>query len=84
MKISVVGTGYVGLVSGACLAEVGNDVLCLDLDENKINTLRQGGIPIFEPARRNIAFNHVRQPRLKNRYAALAQCINFIFVQIQT
>ncbi|HEY6241572.1 MAG TPA: nucleotide sugar dehydrogenase, partial [Burkholderiales bacterium] len=49
MKITMVGTGYVGLVTGACFAEVGNDVLCLDLDEAKIRTLEQGGIPIYEP-----------------------------------
>jgi UDPglucose 6-dehydrogenase len=49
VKITVVGTGYVGLVSGACLAEVGNDVLCLDVDANKIRTLNEGGIPIYEP-----------------------------------
>jgi UDPglucose 6-dehydrogenase len=49
MKITVIGTGYVGLVSGACLAEVGNDVLCVDVDERKIATLDSGGIPIYEP-----------------------------------
>ena len=49
MKITVVGTGYVGLVSGACLADVGNDVLCLDLDARKIKILNDGGIPIYEP-----------------------------------
>jgi UDPglucose 6-dehydrogenase len=49
MKITVIGTGYVGLVSGACLAEVGNDVLCLDLDPAKIKILEDGGIPIHEP-----------------------------------
>ena len=49
MKITVIGTGYVGLVSGACLADVGNDVLCLDLDTAKIRTLNEGGIPIYEP-----------------------------------
>lgn len=50
MKVTIVGTGYVGLVSGACLAEVGNDVLCLDLDAAKIATLEGGGIPIHEPS----------------------------------
>jgi UDPglucose 6-dehydrogenase len=49
MKITVIGTGYVGLVTGACMAEVGNDVLCLDLDEAKIRTLNGGGMPIHEP-----------------------------------
>jgi UDPglucose 6-dehydrogenase len=49
LKITVIGTGYVGLVSGTCLAEVGNDVLCVDVDESKIATLNAGGIPIFEP-----------------------------------
>ncbi len=60
MKITVVGTGYVGLVSGTCLAEVGNDVLCLDVDPEKIRILEEGGIPIYEPGlqemvRRNVA-----------------------------
>ena len=60
MKITVIGTGYVGLVSGACLAEVGNDVLCLDVDPAKIALLEAGGLPIYEPGlqemvRRNAA-----------------------------
>ncbi|MBK8892407.1 MAG: UDP-glucose/GDP-mannose dehydrogenase family protein [Dechloromonas sp.] len=60
MKITVVGTGYVGLVSGTCLAEVGNDVVCLDVDPEKIRILEGGGIPIHEPGllemiRRNVA-----------------------------
>ncbi len=49
MKISIFGTGYVGLVTGACLAEVGNDVLCVDIDEDKVAALRRGVIPIYEP-----------------------------------
>jgi len=49
MKISIYGTGYVGLVTGACLAEVGNDVLCMDIDDAKIQRLRRGEIPIYEP-----------------------------------
>ena len=49
MKISIIGTGYVGLVTGACLAEIGNDVLCLDVDARKIDILNNGGVPIHEP-----------------------------------
>ncbi|MDD2711768.1 MAG: UDP-glucose/GDP-mannose dehydrogenase family protein [Simplicispira sp.] len=65
MKITMVGTGYVGLVSGACFAEVGNDVLCLDVDLEKIRTLEAGDIPIFEPGlqdmvRRNVAAGRLR------------------------
>jgi UDPglucose 6-dehydrogenase len=60
MKITVIGTGYVGLVTGTCLAEVGNEVLCVDVDERKIGILKSGGIPIYEPGledmvRRNVA-----------------------------
>lgn len=60
MKITVIGTGYVGLVTGTCLAETGYHVCCLDVDPNKIAILKQGGIPIFEPGledmvRRNVA-----------------------------
>jgi UDPglucose 6-dehydrogenase len=49
LKITIVGTGYVGLVTGACFAEVGNDVLCIDVDAAKIRTLNEGGLPIYEP-----------------------------------
>jgi UDPglucose 6-dehydrogenase len=49
MKITIIGTGYVGLVTGACLADMGNDVLCLDVDAEKIRILNDGGIPIHEP-----------------------------------
>jgi len=49
MNVTVIGTGYVGLVTGACLADMGNHVFCLDLDEAKVRMLNEGGIPIFEP-----------------------------------
>lgn len=49
MKIAVIGTGYVGLVTGTCLAESGNDVICMDVDERKIEMLEGGGVPIYEP-----------------------------------
>ena len=49
MKVTIIGSGYVGLVTGACLAELGNQVFCLDLDHQKIDILNQGGVPIYEP-----------------------------------
>ena len=64
MKVTVVGTGYVGLVSGTCLAEVGNDVLCLDVDPEKIRILNEGGIPIFEPGLLDMVKRNVAAGRL--------------------
>ncbi len=65
MKITMIGTGYVGLVTGTCFAEVGNDVLCLDVDARKIDILNGGGVPIHEPGleamvRRNVAAGRLR------------------------
>ena len=65
MKITIVGSGYVGLVSGACFAELGNDVVCLDLDEKKIAQLRGGGIPIYEPGLQQLVSQNVAAGRLK-------------------
>ena len=64
MKITVIGTGYVGLVSGACLADVGNDVLCLDVDPAKIAILEGGGIPIHEPGLEDVVRRNVAAGRL--------------------
>ncbi|MGL6070168.1 UDP-glucose dehydrogenase family protein [Craterilacuibacter sp.] len=64
MKITVIGSGYVGLVTGTCLAEVGNHVLCLDVDLKKIELLQQGGIPIYEPGLEEIVRRNVAAGRL--------------------
>ena len=64
MKITVIGSGYVGLVSGACLADVGNDVLCLDVDPAKIKILEDGGIPIHEPGLDEVVRRNVEAGRL--------------------
>ncbi|HSW52968.1 MAG TPA: UDP-glucose/GDP-mannose dehydrogenase family protein, partial [Sulfuricaulis sp.] len=64
MKITVIGTGYVGLVTGTCLAEVGNEVLCLDLDPGKIDMLKAGGIPIYEPGLEDMVKRNVAAGRL--------------------
>src|SRR5204863_1426114 len=65
MKIAVVGTGYVGLVLGACLAETGNDVVCIDKDEAKVRQLRRGVMPIYEPGLEEM----VRRNRAEKRLA---------------
>jgi UDPglucose 6-dehydrogenase len=64
MRIAVVGTGYVGLVAGACLAETGNDVACVDIDERKIARLNAGEIPIYEPGLEPMVERNLREERL--------------------
>ncbi|MEW7992456.1 MAG: UDP-glucose/GDP-mannose dehydrogenase family protein [Candidatus Thiodiazotropha sp.] len=64
MKVTVFGSGYVGLVTGACLAEVGNDVICMDVDERKIAMLKQGGIPIYEPGLEAMVERNAKAGRL--------------------
>ena len=64
MKVTVIGTGYVGLVTGACLAEMGNEVVCLDVDASKIALLNAGGIPIHEPGLQEIVQRNVQAQRL--------------------
>lgn len=64
MKVTVFGSGYVGLVTGACLAEVGNDVICVDIDQNKIDMLNRGEIPIYEPGLDKIIENNARAGRI--------------------
>ena len=65
MKVTVVGTGYVGLVTGACLSEMGNHVVCLDIDERKIRMLNAGGIPIHEPGLEQIVHRNAAAGRLQ-------------------
>jgi len=65
MKIAVVGVGYVGLVTGVCLAESGNDVICVDIDEEKINKLSRGEIPFYEPGLEELLNRNVKEERLR-------------------
>ncbi|MCA9344980.1 UDP-glucose/GDP-mannose dehydrogenase family protein, partial [Candidatus Saccharibacteria bacterium] len=64
MKIAVIGTGYVGSVTGACFAELGNDVVCIDIDEKKIDKMRRGIVPIFEPGLDELFNNNIENNRL--------------------
>jgi UDPglucose 6-dehydrogenase len=65
MKIAVIGTGYVGLVTGTCLAETGNDVLCVDIDESKVAKMRAGVVPIYEPHLDVLFERNIKADRLK-------------------
>lgn len=65
MKISVIGTGYVGLVTGTCLAETGNEVICVDIDKSKVEKMRNGEVPIYEPYLDVIFERNIKAKRLK-------------------
>ncbi|NOX26736.1 MAG: UDP-glucose/GDP-mannose dehydrogenase family protein [Gammaproteobacteria bacterium] len=65
MKLTVFGSGYVGLVTGACLAQVGNDVICVDIDQNKIDRLNSGDVPIYEPGLDDMIAANMKNGRLR-------------------
>lgn len=65
MKIGVIGTGYVGLVTGTCFADSGNDVICVDIDEKKVERLKKGEVPIYEPGLNRVFDRAIRENRLK-------------------
>lgn len=72
MNVTIVGAGYVGLVTGACLAELGNNVFCLDVDRNRINLLNAGGMPIHEPGLEELIQRNVEEGRLVFSFDAAA------------
>lgn len=86
MKVAVIGTGYVGLVLGACLADTGNDVVCADLDANKIDGLQKNILPIFEPGLDVIVERNQRLERLSftTDVAAAVRHAQFVFIAVGT
>ncbi len=86
MKIAMIGTGYVGLVTGTCLAESGNEVTCVDVDQNKIERLTQGEIPIYEPGLSELVKRNVEAGRLRftTDYATAIPPAEIIFLAVGT
>jgi UDPglucose 6-dehydrogenase len=86
MKIAVVGTGYVGLVLGACLAENGNNVICVDKDQSKIDTLNDGRIPIYEPGLEELVRRNGQEERLTftTALASAVQASEIVFIAVGT
>ncbi len=85
-KVCVVGTGYVGLVTGTCLAELGNEVICLDVVASKIERLKAGELPIYEPGLHPMVTRNVDAKRLRftTSYAEAIKDVEFIFIAVNT
>jgi UDPglucose 6-dehydrogenase len=86
MKISVFGSGYVGLVAGACFADVGNDVICADIDQAKVDQLNKGKIPIYEPGLSDVVERNMREERLSftTDLVKAVQDSDIIFIAVGT
>ena len=84
MDLCVIGTGYVGLVTGACFAEMGNRVVCVDKDAAKIDALKDGHVPIHEPGLANVVATNLREGRLRftTSLADAMQVANVLFIAV--
>ena len=86
MKITMIGTGYVGLVSGTCFANAGNEVTCLDVDQSKIDMLNRGDIPIYDPGLEELVSKNVAATRLRftTDYAQAIASAQVVFICVGT
>ena len=86
MRVTMIGSGYVGLVSGACFADFGHEVICVDLDAGKIAALNRGEIPIFEPGLDELVASNVRAGRLSftTELAASVRHAEAVFIAVGT
>ena len=86
MNIAVIGTGYVGLVTGTCFAETGNNVICVDINEQKVKSLKAGKIPIFEPGLEDMVIRNNKAARINFTLSAEEglQNVDVIFVAVAT
>ena len=86
MKIAVVGTGYVGLVTGTCFAETGNKVVCVDIDQSKVDKLSTGQITIYEPGLEKLFLRNIKEERLRftTRLASVVEEVEMIFLALPT
>ncbi|RMH53255.1 MAG: UDP-glucose/GDP-mannose dehydrogenase family protein, partial [Bacteroidetes bacterium] len=86
MNIGIIGTGYVGLVTGTCFAEMGNTVTCVDIDEGKVQKLRSGGLPIYEPGLEVFFRRNLREDRLHftTELAEAVQGCDVLFLALPT
>jgi UDPglucose 6-dehydrogenase len=85
-KICVVGTGYVGLVTGTCFADLGNDVICLDVDHERIDKLKNGEMPIYEPGLEQLVLQNAHSGRLSfsTEYAEALKDAEYAFIAVGT
>ena len=86
MNIAVVGVGYVGLVSGTCFAEMGIDVVCVDIDSKKIEMLQQGKIPIYEPHLEELVYKNTTSERLhfSTKLQDILNSVEIVFITVGT
>ncbi|HIP23297.1 MAG TPA: UDP-glucose/GDP-mannose dehydrogenase family protein, partial [Rhodobacteraceae bacterium] len=86
MKIAMIGSGYVGLVSGGCFADFGHDVVCIDKDPAKIEILKRGEVPIYEPGLQDVLARNLQAGRLtfSTELAAALSGVDVVFIAVGT